>query len=106
MLSVILLIFLFSLTLTSGKDYYKILGVKRNAKGKDLKKAYRKLALKWHPDKNIANKELATKKFTAISEAYEVLSDPVTFCVFKKQLLVVHYTIVLINYTVGEEADL
>ena len=68
----------FSITYyATGKDYYKILGVKKNAKEKDLKKAYRKLALKWHPDKNIDNKDLATKKFTAISEAYEVLSDPV-----------------------------
>lgn len=70
---------LFSLIICvfSGKDYYKILGVKRDAKEKDLKKAYRKLALKWHPDKNIDNKEAATKKFEIISEAYEVLSDPV-----------------------------
>jgi DnaJ domain len=58
----------------AGKDYYKILGVKRNANEKQIKKAYRKLALKWHPDKN-DDKELATKKFAEISTAYEVLSD-------------------------------
>lgn len=78
MFKFLFLFVLFSLSCASGKDYYKILGVKKNAKEKDLKKAYRKLALKWHPDKNIDNKDLATKKFTAISEAYEILSDPVT----------------------------
>ena len=57
-------------------DYYKVLGVKKSAKEKDLKKAYRKLALKWHPDKNPTNQEEATKKFAEIGEAYEVLSDP------------------------------
>eukprot|EP01036_Dinobryon_divergens_P032840 gene32840-42518_t len=75
-MKILFLFVVFSLTCAAGKDYYKILGVKKNAKEKDLKKAYRKLALKWHPDKNIDNKDLATKKFTAISEAYEVLSDP------------------------------
>lgn len=76
---VIAFLFLSALLLLvqSGKDYYKILGVKKTAKEKDLKKAYRKLALKWHPDKNIKNKEAATKKFEQISEAYEILSDPV-----------------------------
>ena len=76
---VLKLIFLVELFLLvhSGKDYYKILGVKKTAKEKDLKKAYRKLALKWHPDKNAKNKEAATKKFEQISEAYEILSDPV-----------------------------
>lgn len=56
------------------KNYYKILGVARNASKKEIKKAYRELALQWHPDKN-EDKELAEKKFQDISEAYEVLSD-------------------------------
>lgn len=56
------------------KDYYEILGVSRNATDADLKKAYRKLAVKWHPDKNPDNKE-ATINFQKISEAYAVLSD-------------------------------
>lgn len=56
-------------------DYYEILGVPRNASQDDIKRAYRKLALKWHPDKNPDNKELAEKKFKDIAEAYEVLSD-------------------------------
>lgn len=57
-------------------DYYKILQVDKNAKDDDLKKAYRKLAMKWHPDKNPNNKKEAEAKFKQISEAYEVLSDP------------------------------
>ncbi|KAM7500762.1 hypothetical protein LguiA_025176 [Lonicera macranthoides] len=59
-----------------GADYYKILQVDKNAKDEDLKKAYRKLAMKWHPDKNPTNKKDAEAKFKQISEAYEVLSDP------------------------------
>ncbi|EXC30568.1 DnaJ homolog subfamily B member 13 [Morus notabilis] len=59
-----------------GVDYYKILQVDKNAKDEDLKKAYRKLAMKWHPDKNPNNKNEAENKFKQISEAYEVLSDP------------------------------
>ena len=58
-----------------GKDYYKILGVSRNASDDELKKAYRKQALKWHPDRNKDNKKEAEEKFKDISEAYEVLSD-------------------------------
>ncbi|KAF9590126.1 hypothetical protein IFM89_031730 [Coptis chinensis] len=59
-----------------GVDYYKVLGVDKSAKDDDLKKAYRKLAMKWHPDKNPNNKKEAEAKFKEISEAYEVLSDP------------------------------
>ncbi|KAF8413824.1 hypothetical protein HHK36_001818 [Tetracentron sinense] len=59
-----------------GVDYYKILQVDKNAKDDELKKAYRKLAMKWHPDKNPNNKKEAEAKFKQISEAYEVLSDP------------------------------
>ncbi|KAJ4977353.1 hypothetical protein NE237_002459 [Protea cynaroides] len=58
-----------------GVDYYKILQVDKNAKDEDLKKAYRKLAMKWHPDKNPNNKREAEAKFKQIAEAYEVLSD-------------------------------
>ncbi|XP_010467799.1 PREDICTED: dnaJ homolog subfamily B member 13-like [Camelina sativa] len=59
-----------------GVDYYKVLQVDRSASDDDLKKAYRKLAMKWHPDKNPNNKKDAEAKFKQISEAYEVLSDP------------------------------
>lgn len=58
------------------KDYYKILGVSRRADSKAIKKAYRELALKWHPDKHQeAEKEAAEKQFQLVAESYEVLSD-------------------------------
>ncbi|KAE8748139.1 hypothetical protein FOCC_FOCC005142 [Frankliniella occidentalis] len=56
-----------------GKDYYKILGVAKNAADDDIKKAYRKLALKYHPDKN--KTASAEERFKEVAEAYEVLSD-------------------------------
>ncbi|KAI3848909.1 hypothetical protein MKW92_012368 [Papaver armeniacum] len=59
-----------------GVDYYNILKVNRQATDEDLKKSYRRLAMKWHPDKNPNNKKDAEAKFKQISEAYEVLSDP------------------------------
>jgi len=55
-----------------GVDYYKVLQVDRSANDDDLKKAYRKLAMKWHPDKNPNNKKDAEAKFKQISEAYDV----------------------------------
>lgn len=57
------------------KDYYKVLGVAKNATDDEIKKAYRKLAVKYHPDKNQGDKE-AEAKFKEVAEAYEVLKDP------------------------------
>ena len=59
----------------SGKDYYQLLGISKSASAQEIKKAYRKMALKYHPDQNKGNKE-AEAKFKEISEAYAVLSDP------------------------------
>ncbi|KPK00591.1 MAG: integrase [Desulfobacterales bacterium SG8_35] len=56
-------------------DYYEVLGVKKDCSTQDIKKAYRKLAMKYHPDRNKGDKE-AEEKFKKISEAYAVLSDP------------------------------
>lgn len=56
-----------------GKDYYKILGIPKNANDDEIKKAYRKLALRYHPDKNKSPE--AEEKFKEVAEAYEVLSD-------------------------------
>lgn len=56
------------------EDYYQVLGVDKKASAEEIKKAYRKLAVKWHPDKNPNNKA-AEEKFKKISEAYAVLSD-------------------------------
>lgn len=57
-----------------GKDYYSVLGIKKGASDDEIKKAYRKQALKYHPDKNKSSN--AEEKFKEIAEAYDVLSDP------------------------------
>jgi curved DNA-binding protein CbpA len=58
------------------KDFYEVLGLKKDATKEEIRKAYKKLALKWHPDKNPENKKEAEEKFKEIAEAYSVLSDP------------------------------
>ncbi|TSC90217.1 MAG: Uncharacterized protein G01um10145_321 [Microgenomates group bacterium Gr01-1014_5] len=60
--------------MATNRDYYEVLGVKRGANDRELKTAYRKLAIAWHPDKNKSPE--AEKKFKEINEAYEVLSNP------------------------------
>ncbi|KAL7149024.1 hypothetical protein ABFS83_05G012200 [Erythranthe nasuta] len=59
-----------------GVDYYNILKLSRNATEEDVKKSYKRLAMKWHPDKNAVNTKEAEAKFKQISESYDVLSDP------------------------------
>ncbi|KAE8679956.1 DnaJ-like protein subfamily B member 6 [Hibiscus syriacus] len=65
-----------------GLDYYKILKVDRNVNDEDLKKSYKKLAMKWHPDKNLSNNEDSEARFKQIVEAYEVLRDPLKRTVY------------------------
>ena len=57
------------------KDFYQILGVSRDASDSEIKKAYRKLAVKYHPDKNPNNPE-AEERFKEISAAFDILKDP------------------------------
>src|ERR1700727_3911598 len=57
------------------KDFYTVLGVSRSASADEIKKAYRKLAMQYHPDKNPNNKA-AEEKFREVSEAYEILENP------------------------------
>ena len=59
----------------SKRDYYDILGINKSASAEEIKKAYRKVAIKYHPDKNPDNKE-AEDKFKEAAEAYEILSNP------------------------------
>lgn len=61
---------------TNDIEYYNILNLTKSASDDDIKKAYRKLAMKWHPDRNPDNKDAADKMFKKISQAYDVLSDP------------------------------
>jgi DnaJ family protein B protein 4 len=67
-----------------GVDYYKVLGIGRDASASDIKKAYHQLALKYHPDKNPNNREDAETKFKQVSEAYDVLSDEKKKAIYDK----------------------
>lgn len=58
------------------RDLYEVLGIKKTASLKEIKKAFRKLSLKYHPDRNPNRKEWAKKKFIEVANAYEILKDP------------------------------
>ncbi len=59
----------------ANKDYYEVLGLQKGASDDEIKRAFRKLAVKYHPDRNQGNAE-AEEKFKEINEAYQILSDP------------------------------
>ena len=65
-------------------DFYKVLGVSRSAGDDEIKKAYRKLAIKWHPDKNQHRRAESEAKFKEIAEAYDVLSDKEKRAIYDK----------------------
>lgn len=75
-----------ALKMSQRKDWYKILGVSKTASVSEVKKAYKRLALQWHPDKNVDNREEAEAKFRDIAAAYEVGSKDIFpklgFCLF------------------------
>lgn len=79
-----------SLKLSQRKDWYKILGVPKTASMSEIKKAYKKLALQWHPDKNVENREEAEAKFREIAGAYEVGSYFI--------ILLKHLTVILVVF--------
>jgi len=62
--------------MAASDDYYEVLGCPKTASEDDIRKAYKKAALRWHPDKNPDNKEHAEQMFKQVSEAYQILSDP------------------------------
>jgi DnaJ family protein B protein 11 len=75
LMAIFLLLVIAPLQVLAGRDFYKILGLKKNATAAEIKKAYRKLSLQYHPDKNPGD-EAALKNFQEINAANEVLSDP------------------------------
>ncbi len=74
--NIIIFIALLPLLAICGQDYYKLLGVPRNADERAIKKAFKKLSIKYHPDKNLDDPETAKQKFAEIANAYEVLKYP------------------------------
>src|SRR5687768_10706026 len=74
----VLMFYIFTITLaTNTENNYNILNIENTASAGEIKKAFKKLSLEYHPDKNINNKEEAKRKFIQVANAYEILSDPV-----------------------------
>lgn len=74
---IVFIVICIGVVLAAERDFYKILGIKRNANAAQIKKAYRKLTMKYHPDKNQgAGSEAARQKFTEVAAANEMLTDP------------------------------
>ena len=90
------------------KDYYRTLGVDRNASAEDIKRAFRRLALQYHPDHNPENTQEAGAKFKEINEAYEVLGDEPKRQQYDRLLdwMGNSRRTIVINDTLGDRADL
>ncbi|RKP37615.1 DnaJ domain-containing protein, partial [Dimargaris cristalligena] len=73
-----------SVAMAKGLRYYEILDVSQQASAEEIKKAYRKASLRWHPDKNMTNKDVAEEKFKLVSEAYQVLKDEKSRIIYDK----------------------
>ena len=76
--------------MASKRDYYEVLGVSKTATDEEIKKAYRKLAKKYHPDANPDNKEEAEAKFKEVNEAYETLSDHLVVDLETEDIIHIH----------------
>lgn len=95
-------------TVDMGKDYYKILGIPNGANEDEIKKAYRKMALKYHPDKNKDSN--AEDKFKEIAEAYDVLSDPKKRVVYDQygeegEERWIYWSTLHVDHSVGEQIN-
>lgn len=73
---ILVIISAYLVSVQCAEDYYRILGIQKNADDSQIKKAFKKLSLKYHPDKNRDNEEAAKKEFVKVAKAYEVLIDP------------------------------
>lgn len=78
-LLLLILVVMLASVVQGGRDFYKILGIPKRASQKQIKKAYRKAAMQWHPDKHPDDQETANAKFIEINNAYEVLSGEPRF---------------------------
>ena len=77
-----------------GRDYYKILGIAKGASDDEIKKAYRKMAVKWHPDKNKSPE--AEEKFKDIAMAYDVLKDKKKRDLYGRSLIQLHTKVLIV----------
>lgn len=86
-----------ALKMSKRQDWYKILGVSKTASISEIKRAYKKLALQWHPDKNVDNREEAEAKFREVAAAYEVWLYNVFSHLYYPSLFTMKYSIWPVN---------
>jgi preprotein translocase subunit Sec63 len=95
-----------ALKISKRKDYYKILEISKHASAAEIKRAYKKLALQWHPDKNVDKREEAEAKFREIAAAYEVLvtnKTPYCYSIFSlNDIFLYKYRVYFNGYLTAE----